>query len=87
MVLLVQVYYSASLRFLTIWPAVLHWYAIQPMHHDVMQGWQILIKLVIIIDFNQRDLFSVGAFRRKTQAIVVTFFKTNEVTDLVSFIS
>ena len=29
----------------------------------------------------------VGAFRRKTQTIVVTFFKTNEMTDFISFIS
>ena len=25
----------------------------------------------------------VGAFRRKTQTIVVTFFKTNELTDFI----
>ena len=35
--------------------------------------------------------FSVGAFRRKTQTIVVTFLffflKTNEATDFISFIS
>ena len=32
-----------------------------------------------------RDAFLVGAFRRKTQTIVVTsfFFKTNEVTDFI----
>ena len=29
----------------------------------------------------------VGAFRRKTQTTAVTFFKTNEVTDFISFIS
>ena len=29
----------------------------------------------------------VGAFRRKTQTIVVTFFKTNEVTYFISFIN
>ena len=31
----------------------------------------------------------VGAFRRKTQTIVVTsfFFKTNELTDFINFIS
>ena len=28
-----------------------------------------------------RGSFLVGAFRRKTQTIVVTFFKTNELTD------
>ena len=32
-------------------------------------------------------IFLVGAFRRKTQTIVVTFSKTNEVTDFISFIS
>ena len=31
--------------------------------------------------------FLVGAFRRKTQTIVVTFFKTNELTDFINFIS
>ena len=31
--------------------------------------------------------FLVGAFRRKTQTIVVTFFKTNEVRNFISFIS
>ena len=32
-------------------------------------------------------LILVGAFRGKTQTIVVTFFKTNELTDFTSFIS
>ena len=31
--------------------------------------------------------FLVGAFRRKTQTIVVTFFKTNDLTDFINFIS
>ena len=32
--------------------------------------------------------FLVGGFRRKTQTIVVTsFFKTNELTDFINFIS
>ena len=33
------------------------------------------------------DNFLVGAFRRKTQTIVVTFFKTNELTDFINFVS
>ena len=33
------------------------------------------------------DFFLVGAFRRKTQTIVVTFFKNNELTDFINFIS
>ena len=45
--------------------------------------------------FHQHDVLSrsqfgflVGAFRRKTQTIVVTsFFKTNELTDFINFIS
>ena len=32
-------------------------------------------------------VFLVGAFRRKTQTIVVTFLKTNELTDFINFIS
>ena len=30
--------------------------------------------------------FLVGAFRRKTQTIVMTFFKTNEVADFISWL-
>ena len=36
---------------------------------------------------NNPDEFLVGAFRRKTQTIVVTFLKPNEVTDFIRFIS
>ena len=32
-------------------------------------------------------IFQSARFRRKTQTIVVTFFKTNELTDFIRFIS
>ena len=43
----------------------------------------------ILVNFNMLLNFLVGAFRRKTQTIVMTFLflKTNEVTDFISFIS
>ena len=46
-----------------------------------------LERATIVMAFRQ---LSVGAFRRKTHTIVVTFFfffKTNELTDFISFIS
>ena len=40
----------------------------------------------VILD-NSFRIFLVGPFRRKAHTIVVTFFKTNEVTDFITFIS
>ena len=41
------------------------------------------VKLIATNLLLKLELFLVGAFRRKTQTIVVTFFKTNELTDFI----
>ena len=61
-----------------------------------VSGLLVLVRLYVLRIASKRitrrlltllGLFLVGAFRRKTQTIVVTFFKTNELTDFINFIS